>query len=366
MSDFSISTLDQPTQPNGVRMGWPQQKTNPNRGTAGGVVFYLSGEQVPATLKNFTFKTKNITPDSSQDQQPMSVDISLGYIDGDEAKAYTNYVNELWRQPGITLPIDKNEYSTISLDLINAPVLSWSADKPVTYALFIDPNMAGQFTLDGRIYDLAIAASPIGPYGERLLAAVQALNIQDREIQNYYQIQTIFAPDFQNSISGSLEFSETQLTSHEGTSSANRMIGSRYGDLMNGNNGDDVIVSGNGKDVLQGGNGNDKLAGGNGSDKLIGGAGNDALNGGSGDDWLTGGSGEDKFIVSKGRDTITDYIADEGDVIRINSKIFTSFELAQDGADVVLTAIISPDRDAKLTIVNATVDEIVIRTVPDL
>ena len=294
----------------------------------------------------------------------MVVDISLGIVSKSPVAAFFNVFSELWRQPGIQLSMAKDDYATTSLDLANAPVLGGSVDSPFTYALFVDPVLAdGRFTVDWRQYELAIATSPIS---DTQLSAVFARNLTGDDTQNSYQIQSLFAPGKMVSLSGSLGFSETQLTVYEGTFIANRMTGSRSGDLMNGNNGDDVIIGGHGKDVLQGGNDNDKLSGGKGIDKLIGGAGNDTLNGGNGNDWLTGGSGEDKFILSKGHDTITDYINDEGDVIRINSKTFTSFELAQDGADVVLTAIISPDRDAKLTILNATANEIAIEIFPDL
>lgn len=55
------------------------------------------------------------------------------------------------------------------------------------------------------------------------------------------------------------------------------IIGSEFGEVLNGNMGNDTISGGNGHDVLLGGGGNDSLSGGNGHDTLRGHSGQDAL-----------------------------------------------------------------------------------------
>jgi Ca2+-binding RTX toxin-like protein len=80
---------------------------------------------------------------------------------------------------------------------------------------------------------------------------------------------------------------------------------------------------------------------------LIGGAGDDVLEGGAGLDSLTGGSGADAFYFAQanaGADTITDFSALEGDVIRISKAGFgisaDDFEAyIMSGAGVAATAI---------------------------
>ena len=67
-------------------------------------------------------------------------------------------------------------------------------------------------------------------------------------------------------------------------SSIENLIGSRFGDALNGSNGSNDIRGINGDDVIKGYAGNDKLFGQNGNDTLIGGAGADYLSGGSGSD----------------------------------------------------------------------------------
>ncbi|MCB0969415.1 MAG: calcium-binding protein, partial [Ilumatobacter sp.] len=62
------------------------------------------------------------------------------------------------------------------------------------------------------------------------------------------------------------------------------VIGSDYGDFIQGMNGTNVLTGGDGNDTLNGLNGNDTLYGGEGEDVLIGGKGYDVLDGGGGID----------------------------------------------------------------------------------
>jgi subtilisin-like proprotein convertase family protein len=69
-----------------------------------------------------------------------------------------------------------------------------------------------------------------------------------------------------------------------GNGVANRLLGMRGNDTMNGDAGADTLEGGAGADSLQGGDGNDVLLGGEGNDVLIGGAGADQLTLGAGAD----------------------------------------------------------------------------------
>ncbi|QUJ78059.1 type I secretion C-terminal target domain-containing protein [Sulfitobacter albidus] len=66
------------------------------------------------------------------------------------------------------------------------------------------------------------------------------------------------------------------------------------------------------------------MLGGAGDDTLNGGSGNDTLFGGWGDDEVTGGSGADRFVFGfqPGNDTITDFDAGEGDVLRVDDVLW--------------------------------------------
>ncbi|MBW4507627.1 MAG: hypothetical protein KME64_14100 [Scytonematopsis contorta HA4267-MV1] len=116
-------------------------------------------------------------------------------------------------------------------------------------------------------------------------------------------------------IPGGGDFSLTvkNFVNVEGTSNADKIIGSNAANIINGNGGNDNIdglggndtLSGNlGNDIIKGGDGNDKLFGGIGSDELYGDNGNDVLQGsenapypGPEIDKLTGGAGVDTFIL---------------------------------------------------------------------
>jgi VCBS repeat-containing protein len=80
-----------------------------------------------------------------------------------------------------------------------------------------------------------------------------------------------------------------------GTGSANRLIGTRRGD---------VIVAGAGHDRVQGLAGADIVCGVDGEDRVSGGAGDDVIRGDRGDDRLAGGAGDDTLIGRQGADAI--------------------------------------------------------------
>ena len=113
-----------------------------------------------------------------------------------------------------------------------------------------------------------------------------------------------------------------------GSERTNRIFGGDGMDVLEGRGGNDLIYGGTDADTLfgqqddddlYGDQGNDFLGGGEGNDKLFGGADNDFLSGGLGDDVLTGGTGNDKFLVSEGRDSITDFNPYEGDKISFSN-----------------------------------------------
>lgn len=112
------------------------------------------------------------------------------------------------------------------------------------------------------------------------------------------------------------------MTRITGTTSANTLRGSAFGDDIDGRDGNDRLYGLDGHDDLDGGRGSDQLYGDAGNDDLDGGAGNDRLDGGTGDDKieggrgndiLTGGAGADRFEFERGdgRDIITDFVNGE-------------------------------------------------------
>lgn len=91
-----------------------------------------------------------------------------------------------------------------------------------------------------------------------------------------------------------------------GSSRANSMRGSPFGELVLSAGGADSVSAGAGGDVVDGGWGRDQIAGGPGDDVLNGGAGRDRLSGGPGNDVLYSDDGErDVVIGGSGRDQAT-------------------------------------------------------------
>ncbi|MFI4881182.1 MAG: hypothetical protein ACIAQU_01205, partial [Phycisphaerales bacterium JB064] len=82
------------------------------------------------------------------------------------------------------------------------------------------------------------------------------------------------------------------------------VIGSQYGDTLDGDDAANTIEGGAGADVIDGGAGSDTLVGGSGNDTIDGGSGADVITGGTGHDVLRGGSGNDTIDGGTGNDTI--------------------------------------------------------------
>jgi len=80
----------------------------------------------------------------------------------------------------------------------------------------------------------------------------------------------------------------------DNTDSAEILIGTDKGDVINGNGGYfDFLTGGGGNDIVHGGDGFDSVRGGDGNDTLFGDAGDDVMRGDRGDDFLDGGDGTD-------------------------------------------------------------------------
>ncbi len=95
--------------------------------------------------------------------------------------------------------------------------------------------------------------------------------------------------------------------------------------VLEGGSGVDSLDGSEVADLLRGNGGQDRLRGFAGDDLIEGGADSDTVEGGQGDDLLTGGAGADVFIIrpGDGSDTITDFNAAEGDILRLEG--FTTF-----------------------------------------
>jgi len=132
-----------------------------------------------------------------------------------------------------------------------------------------------------------------------------------------------------------------------------RMFGAAGDDTLFGDSGNDMLNGGAGADTLFGGTGNDGFFGGGGDDSIYGEAGNDVifadngndtLNGGTGDDILYGSGGADLFAFegALSLDTIADFSATDGDLLRFGADHFATPEDAlnaavQQGEDVLIT-----------------------------
>ncbi|KRB42029.1 calcium-binding protein [Phenylobacterium sp. Root700] len=113
-----------------------------------------------------------------------------------------------------------------------------------------------------------------------------------------------------------------------GGDGADQLQGEAGADYLHGNRGADHLVGGDGADTLRGGQNDDIVEGGAGADWLAGDRGADTISGGAGADVFHSFSGA-------GLDRITDFAYGEGD--RLNLAPGTTYQIAQVGADTVVT-----------------------------
>ena len=128
----------------------------------------------------------------------------------------------------------------------------------------------------------------------------------------------------------------------EGEGGNDDLYGDAGADDLYGGDDADMLFGGAGDDTLYGDDSDDELYGDAGADELYGGSGDDELEGGAGADTLEGGAGADTFIFAAGHgtDTITDFNADESDLIDVSAfagiTAFAGLSLTDDESDTVL------------------------------
>jgi len=95
-----------------------------------------------------------------------------------------------------------------------------------------------------------------------------------------------------------------------GTDGADRLVGTREGDLIVGGAGDDVVHAGGGQNIVYGEWGDDTILAGSYVDTVYGGSGNDVIRTGAGEDFIFPGPGRDVVAAGRGPDHV---IANDGE-----------------------------------------------------
>ncbi len=122
------------------------------------------------------------------------------------------------------------------------------------------------------------------------------------------EVENVVGSEYGDVLEG--DDSGNQLSGRDG---ADELRGGAGDDSLLGDDGDDSLWGGAGDDFLLSHTGDDSLRGDDGHDFLSSHAGDDALWGGAGDDWLDGGAGADQLNGGAGMDTV-DYWDSDGAV----------------------------------------------------
>ncbi|MFT5324663.1 MAG: Ca2+-binding RTX toxin-like protein [Planctomycetaceae bacterium] len=144
----------------------------------------------------------------------------------------------------------------------------------LSLTLFGDTNASigvdgnGKLLINGTVArgDVTIIMG-LGTEGDLDASAIKSLIITGGDGNNCIDLSGVTVDDFPN-------LTEVRVFGGAGN---DEIIGSEFGEMLNGNMGNDTISGGNGDDVLLGGGGDDSLSGGNGHDTLRGHSGNDAI-----------------------------------------------------------------------------------------
>lgn len=126
-----------------------------------------------------------------------------------------------------------------------------------------------------------------------------------------------------------------------GTTLADQLVGTLWGDSLAGGHGNDLLTGAAGSDSIAGQAGNDTLRGGAGNDLIDGGDGQDQLRGGGGGDELIGGAGHDTLSGDAGADLTVGGPGD--DTHQVDSVADVALEMPGEGADMLTSGTISLD-----------------------
>ncbi|MCQ0988131.1 calcium-binding protein [Jiella marina] len=159
------------------------------------------------------------------------------------------------------------------------------------------------------------------------------------DVVNYNKLSSYVLVDLRvgSGFDGSVDY----LVSIEG------IVGTNFGDTLNGNSENNILQGKSGSDYLRGFDGRDQLVGGLGDDEIFGDGGVDQINGGAGNDTLNGGLDADTFVFADGfgQDTVTDF-EELNDLEKIDLSAVTAItdfadlsanHLTQSGTDAVIT-----------------------------
>jgi Ca2+-binding RTX toxin-like protein len=126
---------------------------------------------------------------------------------------------------------------------------------------------------------------------------------EDRELRQRSIIKDPKNKDFDEAFIGK----DKKKDELNGSNKDDVLKGKGKSDIVNGSKGNDYLYGDKGGDILTGGKGADVLQGGLGKDELSGGGGKDMIYGGDSDDEISGNGGKDTFVLSRGKDIITDF-----------------------------------------------------------
>jgi Ca2+-binding RTX toxin-like protein len=99
--------------------------------------------------------------------------------------------------------------------------------------------------------------------------------------------------------------------SHDGLVGMENVIGSSFGDRIDGDDGPNLLIGGDGDDLVQGRGGKDEIRGGEGHDRLYGDSGDDRVMGEAGDDLVHGGLDDDELLGGEGDDELVGWYGDD-------------------------------------------------------
>lgn len=210
---------------------------------------------------------------------------------------------------------------------------------PRTGAYYVDAGWNGAMFIDSRI-EISVDFKAPGFLGNDFLQGSQAFAGPGQDL-----VWGTAGADYLRGDEGN-----DQLDGFDGNDDLNGNMGD---DTVSGGTGDDWVLGGKDNDSLSGGMGNDLVYGNLGADVCDGGSGDDTLRGGQaddlidaggGDDWLSGDRGDDTLIGGLSRDIFhtfgdagLDMVMDFGAFDRVQLDPGTQYDVAQVGADTVIT-----------------------------
>lgn len=264
-----------------------------------GSLFQSMAEVLPGATLHRNFVANDISDSGDPNKEPVNINV---FESETQVIAYV-WVNDIGDE-GLVVDLDFGPEVIMDVSFGSATETAFrSKELEGWQELFGIKNLdekwgAGFQDTESTMFAIA-ETDASGNLPSKTYDAFQGISLEF--VQDYEVIQIVIDKD--QTYSADTSFASTAV-SLQGTSSGEKMLGSRMDDFIRGRGGDDFIISHSGNDEVYGDAGDDIIYDTSGDNLISGGMGNDRIYLVSGDNYVSGGGGDDRIETGTGNDIL--------------------------------------------------------------